>query len=433
MKKSVFLTLAAVLVFTLFTGCAKPKTTASAVPALTVWLKQEVNETTNQMLKDRVLRFGKENNVNITVELIAYEKLFPMWTAAIESNNLPDVSYFQYQEAGQFYAKNLMLDVSDLAQKIQADNGPMIAALIQPAVFGGKVYAIPQKFYSPTLHYRKDLLGAAGFNAPPATWDEFRSMAKVLTDTSKGFYGAGMGLGATNSDAEWLNQVMLWAMGGSLVAKDSKTIVANSPETVAALAYMAQIYKSDGIVPPSAVNWDDAANNTAYLSGQSAMVVNAGTLLAAIKRDNADLYEKTGIAPIPAGPKGFFTPSSGSYLGIFNATKQPQLAKDLIAYLYTYDWYKNWMDVEMPSIVPVYERAKEDPAWQEERTKPFIEAMAALCFIGYPGEYTPQAGELFNLKLLNKTLENIVVNGATPQAAANALQKEIEDIYASYK
>jgi len=402
---------------------------AAGKPSLTVWLKKEVNETTNAMLEARAREFGKLNNIDLTVELIPYEKLYPMWMSAIEAKTLPDVSYFQYQEAGQFYAQNLMLDVTDLIARIEKKNGNIIDALVKPAIFNGKVYAVPQKFYSVAIHYRKDMLAAAGYSAPPKTWDEFRAMAIKMTDPSKGVYGAGIGLGATNSDAEWLNQVMLWGLGGSLIAADSKTIVANSDKNVAALDFISSIFLKDKSTPPAAVNWDDAGNNKAYLSGQAAMVINAGTLLAALKKDNPELYAKTGIATIPRGPAGFFTPSAGSYLGIFNTTKNPELAKNLIEYLYDYTWYKTWMDVEMPSIVPVFEKAKQDPAWQTDLTKPFIDSMSGLCFIGYPGMYTPKAGQLFNLKLLNKTLENIVVNKMSPKAAADILQKDIEQIY----
>lgn len=418
--------IAAVIIGVVVSGKTSP---AGGQKTLTVWLKEEVNETTNAKLKERVEAFGKENNINIEVELIPYEKMYPLWTSAIEAGTLPDVSYFQYQEAGQFYAQNLLLDVSDVLADIEAENGDIIDALVGPATYGGKVYAIPQKFYSVALHYRKDLLEAAGYKEPPKTWDEFREIAKAVTNVDQGIYGAGIGLGSTNSDAEWLNNCMLWAYGGSLEGEDSKTITANSQETVDALSYIASIYLEDGSTPPSAVNWDDAANNTAYLSGQAAMVFNAGTLLATIKKDDPELYEKTGIAPIPAGPDGSYVPSAGSYLGIFNTTKEPELAKELIKYLYDYDWYKGWMDIEMPSIVPVYEKAKEDAAWQEDNTKPFIDSMDNMCFIGYPGEYTPAAGEVFNLKLVNETLGNIVVNGMSPQQAADGLKTKIEEIF----
>lgn len=416
-------------VIMLVTMMAPMAALADEKPSLTVWFKKEVNETTNEMLAARAKEFGEKNNIDVNVEVIAYEKLYPMWTAAIEAGTLPDVSYFQYQEAGQYYAQDLLLDLTDLCADIQEANGEFIPALIAPATFDGKVYAIPQKFYSVAVHYREDLLKAAGLEVP-TTWDEFRVVAKALTDEANGMYGAGLGLGATNSDAEWLNQVMLWGLGGSITASDSKTIIANSPETVAAFSYIADFFLNDFSTPPSAVNWDDAANNTAYLSGQAAMVVNAGTLLAAIKKDNPDLYEKTGVMQLPAGPAGAFAPSAGSYIGAFNTTKYPEEAKALIAYLYDYEWYDEWMSVEMPSIVPVFEKAKEDPMWQDAKLKPFLDSMSNMSFIGYPGEYTTPAGEVFNLKLINATLEKIVVLGMDPQAACDELQKQVEEIYA---
>ena len=428
MRKLFALTMAALMLLTTFLPVMAM---AEERPSLTVWFKKEVNETTNEMLEARAKEFGEKNNIDVNVEIIAYEKLYPMWTAAIEAGTFPDVSFFQYQEAGQYYAQDLMLDLTDLCAQIQRDNGDFIPALVSPATFGGRVYAIPQKFYSVAIHYRKDMFEAAGITEVPKTWDEFREAAKKLTDEANGVYGAGIGLGATNSDAAWLNQVTLWGLGGAISAADSQTIVANSPETVAAFTYIADMFKEDGSIPPSAVNWDDAANNTAFLSGQAAMVVNAGTLLAAIKRDNPELYENTGVAQIPGGPAGFFAPSAGSYIGAFNTTKYPEEAKALIAYLYDYDWYSEWMSVEMPSIVPVFQKAKEDPLWQDEKLKPFVDSMDSLSFIGYPGEYTPKAGEVFNLKLINATLEKIVVLGMDPQAACDELQAQVEEIYAA--
>ncbi len=442
MKRIVSFALAVVMCMSLFTACGTAengqqgqsggdtsKASGTEKKALTVWLKKEVTDSTNQQITDRVKEFGKNENINVTVEVVPYEKLYPMWTAAIQANTLPDVSFFQYQEAGQFYAQDLLLDVTDVNKNIEEKSGKVVKSVLDPVTFDSKQYAVPQKFYSVALHYRTDLLEAAGYKEPPKTWDEFREMAKAMTDPSKGVYGAGIGLGATNSDAEWLNQVMLWGLGGALIDKDSKTIIANSPKTVKALEYISSIYLNDKSTPPSAINWDDAGNNKAYLSGQAAMVINAGTLLAAIKTDNPDLYAKTGVAEIPSGPDGFYMPSAGSYLGIFKSTKYPEDAKKLIEYTYDSAWYDSWMKADMPAIVPIFEKAKDQPEWQEKLTKPFIDSLRGMCFIGYPGEYTPKAGEVFNLKLLNKTIENIVVGKLSPQKAADQLQAEIESTY----
>ena len=44
----------------------------------------------------------------------------------------------------------------------------------------------------------------------------------------------------------------------------------------------------------------------------------------------------------------------------------------------------------------------------------------------------PAAGEVFNLKLINATLENIVVLGLEPQAACDELQAQVEEIFSAY-
>ena len=82
MKKTLSLLLTVLMLVSMalpFTALAEDK------PTLTVWLKKEVNETTNEMLVARAKEYGEKNNVDVNVEVIAYEKLYPMWTAAIEA------------------------------------------------------------------------------------------------------------------------------------------------------------------------------------------------------------------------------------------------------------------------------------------------------------------------------------------------------------
>jgi len=405
-----------------------PSKVSTSGKKLTVWLKKEVTESTNQMIDERIQQFAKENDVEISTEFIAYENMLPKWAAAIESKKTPDISYFQYQEVGQFYNQDVLLDLSDVTKNIQDKNGKVFDSLLKPVTFGGKQYAIPQKFFSVGMFYRKDILAAAGYNEAPKTWEEFRTVAKAVTNPAKGIYGSGMGMGKVNSDGEWLHQTMVWANGGSLVGKDSKTVVANSAATVKALKFISDIFVVDKSAPPSAVSWDDTGNNKAYLSGQVAMVVNTGTLLNALKKDPA-LLEKTGVAKIPAGPEGQFVPGIGSYLGIFKYSENPDIAKKLIEYLADYEWYKSFVAADIPSSVPIYEKLKGEPGWKEPMNSPFIDSVNQMTFLGYPGEYTPKAGELFNARVINDALLSIIVQKKSPEKAAEELQKSIEAIY----
>ena len=90
---------------------------------LTVWMKKGFVEQQNTAFEERVQEFAKMKGIQVNAELIAYEDAFAKWTAAIESGNVPDVSFFGYQEVGQFYQQGVLEDVTDLVATIQSQCG----------------------------------------------------------------------------------------------------------------------------------------------------------------------------------------------------------------------------------------------------------------------------------------------------------------------
>lgn len=397
---------------------------------LTFWMKKQLFEDQNNLIVERAKQFGKENNVDVNVEVIAYEDFYPKWTAAIESKSVPDVSFFGYQEVGQFYGQGVLEDVSDLVSELESKNGEIRPNVKKAVTFGGKQYGVPFWTESQVLYYRKDMLQAAGYTAPPATWDEFREMSKKLTDPGKGLYGAGVGYGKGNSDAEFLTRGIIWSYGGSVDTKDGKTVIADSPETVQAASFIRDLFLTDKSTPPSAIGWDDSGNNKAYLSGQAAMIFNTGSVLATIKKDNPDLYEKTGIAPYPAGPKGTFIPGISNNLGIFKDSKNKDLAKQFIAYILAPNWYKTWVEAGAPLTGPIYTALTKEAVWQEEKNKAFVDSVDGFNFLGYPGEYNPKAGEVFNMRVVNDTFQKLLLEASyTPEAAIKDLQAKVQEIY----
>lgn len=398
---------------------------------LTVWFKKQLFEDQNKLLEERAKQFGEENGVDVKVEIIAYEDFYPKWTAAIESGNVPDVSFFGYQEVGQFYGLGVLEDVSDLVGQIESDNYPIQPSLKKVITFEDKQFGVPFWMESQVLYYRKDLLEEAGYDGPPKTWEEFREMAAALTDPAKGIYGAGMGYGKGNSDAEFLTRGVIWSYGGSVdTTEDGSTVNVNTPETVEAAKLIRDIFLTDKSTPPSALGWDDSGNNTAYMSGQVAMMFNVGSTLASMKKDNPDLYEKTGIAPYPAGPKGTFIPGISNNLGIFKQSANKELAKQFIAYMLDVDWYKTWIEAGAPLTGPVFGELANEPVWQDEKNKAFAESVNGFYFLGHPGPYNPSAGEVYNLRLVNDTFQKMLLDPEyTPEQAIADLHAQIEEIY----
>ncbi len=427
MKKGRILLVALVLLATVGVGIlsAQGQAESAKKPVLTVWMKKQFVEDQNVEFEKRVNAFAAENNVDVVVELIAYEDFFPKWTAAIQSGVLPDLCFFGYQEVGQFYQQGLLMDVTDELKSIESKYGKIYDSSKAAVTFDGKTYAFPVWGEGTALYYRKDLLSAAGYNAPPKTWAEFKEIAKAVTDSSKGIYGAGLGYGAGNSDAEFLTRSMMFAFGGSIFDAN-KNLAFDTPENRAAFNYIISLFK-EGLTPPTAVGWNDGGNNAAYISGQAAMVFNTGSIVNALG-SNPELKAKTGLALLPAGPAGQFTVGIANNMGIFEGAKNKDLAVKLMEYLYEPTWYAKWIEAGAPLGLPVYEKLASAPIWDNEYFKPFIESMKTFKYLGYKGDYTPNAGKIYNMRLVNTMFESIIAANTSLDAAIKTFTSDAKTL-----
>jgi len=398
---------------------------AQAGSSLTVWMKKGFVEEQNVAFEKRAKEFAATRNINLSLQFFAYEDVFPKWTAAIQSGNVPDVSFFGYQEVGQFYKQGVLANVNSLIAKLESKYGKIFPNSLEAVTFGGNSYAIPYWGEGSGLYYRKDLLAKAGFTNAPQTWEEFRQIALKTTDAAKGIYGAGMGYGQANSDAEWLTRSIMWSFGGSIFNKSGK-IEFVTPESKKAVQFIVDWYLKDKITPPTAMGWNDSGNNTAYLSGQAVMIVNTGSVVKALEKNDPELLKVTGTTALPAGPMGRFTAGISNNLAIFEKSKNKALAEEFLTYMMDPQWYKTWIEVSAPLALPVYVELAKEPVWQKPHYKAFMDSMSTFKFLGYKGDYTPEAGKIYNNRLINTMVESIVVKGVSVDAAMATFQAEAE-------
>ena len=171
--------------------------------SLTIWAKKQQVDSLNTMLQEKADEIAEEYNCDITLEIIAYEDLPQKWAAALESGEVPDLTFLSYSEVGQYYADGLLLPVTDVVEEAEKTNGKIFDTLKGVTTFEDEMYMIPYWAESQILYWRTDMFEEAGLDSAPTTWEEFRDYAKLLTDPSKNVYGAGIGYGKGDSDAEW--------------------------------------------------------------------------------------------------------------------------------------------------------------------------------------------------------------------------------------
>ena len=125
---------------------------------------------------------------------------------------------------------------------------------------------------------------------------------------------------------------MIWCYGGKLVEADNKTVALHSKGTVQAVQLIADMYNKHKIIPKGAISWDNTGNNKAYQSRQVIFVLNPTSIYAHLAESDKELYDTTGLLPVPAGPAGAVEEVSTGYWGLFRHNPYPEVAKGLVQY-----------------------------------------------------------------------------------------------------
>ncbi len=103
----------------------------------------------------------------------------------------------------------------------------------------------------------------------------------------------------------------------------------NSPETVAAITFLADIHtnaKYKNALPPGVEGWTDPSNNEAWLAGTIGFTQNAYTLYAKSLADKNPVYDNTAILPGVLGPgtDQIISVPSYFYFTLFKNGKNPE-------------------------------------------------------------------------------------------------------------
>ncbi len=217
-------------------------------------------------------------------------------TGDIDVVHTPVIQVQRWVEAG--WLQPVTDGVAGMNDKDDILAGPLDAYLVN-----GDYWALP--FFAETgmMSYRKDVLEAAGFDAPPATWEEVLAFAKAAkSDDMAGFaMRAAPGQGFNM----FVFPMIMRGYGGKFFADypTDLTPAINSPETLEALNLYIELINEYG--PAGGGNFNFSEIAAASQAGHLAMFVD-GTSIVAQSLDPAksQVLEHMAIAPVPAGPAG---------------------------------------------------------------------------------------------------------------------------------
>ena len=327
MKKRIQSLTAVIIMFALIMGLAacgskedenQNGKSESNETALKVWLPNTFSEEADKLIEERCHEFAESRDDvdKVDVEFISGTDGYAKWNAAIESGDVPDLTFLHVTAYNNYANMGVLEDLSDTVEKVEDSYGALMENHKENFTFDGALYALPLYVQINSMTYRTDYLNQAGAKVPE-TWEELREVSKKIKDAGLDCYGFGNGMG-TADDGEDVLRCIFRSFGARSWDEDGNVVV-NSKETVDAIKYLADMYES-GYMPPSVLEWDASGNNTSYLAGESAFVFNPPTLYNTTQNDeNKDTLGKvTSMAALPKGDHESWSNINYIMFSIFN-------------------------------------------------------------------------------------------------------------------
>ncbi|MET9092372.1 extracellular solute-binding protein [Streptomyces cyaneofuscatus] len=316
-------------------ACSSPSDSASGDGRTTVdvWLMRDSVSDTFQ--KEFTADFEKRHpKIDVKIQIQEWDGIGQKITAALASNDAPDVIEAGNTQVAQFAESGGLLDLSD--RKDELNGADWLSGLAEPGAYEGKQYGIPYYAANRVVIYRTDLFEKAGIDAKAIkTRDQWIDATTQLNKGgTQGIYLPGQMWYALAG--------FIWDEGGDL-ATESGGKWSGALDTPEALRGMAFYEKLQALGKgPKDSDEDDPPQAELMAQGKVAQLISTPGGANVIVEKNPELKGKLAFFPIPG--KTAETPGSvftgGSDLVVPAAAAHPDEAVTFIKELTGDTWQK---------------------------------------------------------------------------------------------
>jgi multiple sugar transport system substrate-binding protein len=310
---------------------------------LTFWTIGREGEAVVKLLPE----FEREHpGIRVNVQQMPLTAAHQKLLTAFAGNSTPDVTQLGNTWLPEFVALRAL---EPLQQRVAA------STVVKPAdyfehiwstnLIDGALYGVPWYVDTRLLFYRRDLLKAAGFDAPPRDWAQWRAMLAALSHPDRGNYGI---LLPTNEYEQLMSLAL--QQPESMLRDGGRYGNFRSAGFKRALAFYVdtfRLHQAPAITAVEAGNpWEEFGRGVYafYFSGPW----NIGEFR---QRLPADRENEWATAPLPGPDGGASGAAGGSSLVIFRRSTHKDEAWALIEYLSRPDVQQRFYDLlgDMPA------------------------------------------------------------------------------------
>ncbi|MFD3885522.1 extracellular solute-binding protein [Streptomyces microflavus] len=316
-------------------ACSTPSDSASGDGRTTVdvWLMRDSVSDTFQ--KEFTADFEKRHpKIDVKIQIQEWDGIGQKITAALASNDAPDVIEAGNTQVAQFAESGGLLDLSDRTDELNGED--WLSGLAEPGAYEGKQYGIPYYAANRVVIHRTDLFEKAGIDVKAIKTREqwIDATAKLNKGGTQGIYLPGQLWYALAG--------FIWDEGGDLATESGGkwSGALDTPEALRGMAFYEEL-QALGKGPKDS-DEDDPPQAEVMAQGQVAQVISTPGGANVIVEKNPELKGKLAFFPIPGKTAG--TPGSvftgGSDLVVPAAAAHPEEAVTFIKELTGDEWQK---------------------------------------------------------------------------------------------
>ncbi len=240
-------------------------------------------------------------NPGVTIELqtVPFNDLLTKIVTGRTAGTNPDIYHLYNLWLPDFTGANGMLAAPPQAMVDEiVANSPQ--AVIDGITVNGQIWGYPTEVNTYLLLYNKRLLAEAGYDNPPANWDELKEIAAAITkkDDTGAVTQVGFGvLPGWDSGIVHPWGAFLLSNGGEYLNADHTATAFNSEQGLETLQLYVDLLENGGM-DMSVSGWD-------FPNGRVGMTVMANWWRATLQASEAVDYDtEVGVVPVPVGPSG---------------------------------------------------------------------------------------------------------------------------------
>lgn len=277
----------------------------------------------------------------------------------------------------------------------------------------------------------------AGYPAGPQSWSDLLETGALIYENT----GIPVGIGISpEPDSEMALRSVIWSFGGS-VQDDDENVVLNSPATVAAVEYLAELHRR--AMTDEVFGWGPPSNNQALIAGEASFILNPNSAYRSLQKLDEGAASLIGLSGALAGPAGaYFGTNVLTHVipAYVEGAEWEAAQRFLLDYLANYNdalWHSELYNLPCypASATELDTWLSEDPFGSQpmDKFRFLANVREWSAQLGYPGAVNPAISQVYAENLLPKMVAKVALGEMSVAESVARTHEQIEAIFAGWR